>query len=180
MPPSAAPEWLRTGWIFEISATSAPASYASMAARIPAQPAPTTSTSCLASTADDAIGRPQAAASRQRARGDDPLACVRGELLEVLAEHPRELRRRAVVLPRIAPRRARVEEPRHDTGHRNGNLEAEHVVRPVLHAVEIAGQRRGQQRTRLDDRHPLTLAERSASPAGVDQPDRRAVTIEFL
>src|SRR5256885_12664901 len=50
MPPSAAPEWLRTGWILEISATSAPASCASMAARIPAQPAPTTSTSCLAST----------------------------------------------------------------------------------------------------------------------------------
>src|SRR5437764_44867 len=25
MPPSAAPEWLRTGWIFERSATSAPA-----------------------------------------------------------------------------------------------------------------------------------------------------------
>src|SRR5689334_3203001 len=50
MPPSAAPEWLRTGWIFEISATSAPASCASMAARMPAQPAPTTSTSCSAST----------------------------------------------------------------------------------------------------------------------------------
>src|SRR5262245_51635743 len=50
MPPSAAPEWLRTGWIFETIATSAPASYASIAARIPAQPAPTTTTSCTAST----------------------------------------------------------------------------------------------------------------------------------
>ena len=50
IPPSAAPEWLRTGWILEMSATSAPASCASMAARIPAQPAPTTSTSCFAST----------------------------------------------------------------------------------------------------------------------------------
>src|SRR5437763_1518523 len=27
MPPSAAPEWLRTGWIFESSATSAPATW---------------------------------------------------------------------------------------------------------------------------------------------------------
>src|SRR5256714_10825714 len=53
MPPSAAPEWLRTGWIFEISATSAPASCASMAARMPAQPAPTTSTSCSASTSQN-------------------------------------------------------------------------------------------------------------------------------
>ena len=51
IPPSAAPEWLRVGWIFEIIATSAPASNASMAARMPAQPAPTTSTSCFASTA---------------------------------------------------------------------------------------------------------------------------------
>src|SRR4051812_42051921 len=54
MPPSAAPEWLRTGWIFESSATSAPASCASMAARIPAQPAPTMRTSCLASTTQEA------------------------------------------------------------------------------------------------------------------------------
>src|ERR1700747_1690842 len=50
MPPSAAPECGRVGWIFEIIATSAPASKASIAARIPAQPAPTTSTSCFAIT----------------------------------------------------------------------------------------------------------------------------------
>ena len=50
IPPSAAPEWLRTGWIFEMSATSAPWSWASIAARMPAQPAPTIRTSCLAST----------------------------------------------------------------------------------------------------------------------------------
>src|SRR5919206_4709321 len=46
MPPSAAPEWLRVGCSFEIIATSAPASCAAMAARMPAQPAPTTRTSC--------------------------------------------------------------------------------------------------------------------------------------
>src|SRR5262249_16923335 len=45
MPPSAAPEWLRVGWSFETTATRAPASCASIAARMPAQPAPTTSTS---------------------------------------------------------------------------------------------------------------------------------------
>ena len=50
IPPSAAPEWLRTGWIFEMTATSAPTSNASIAARMPAQPAPTTSTSYFAST----------------------------------------------------------------------------------------------------------------------------------
>ena len=54
MPPSAAPEWLRVGWSFDTSATSTPASNASIAARIPAQPAPITSTSCEASTAFDA------------------------------------------------------------------------------------------------------------------------------
>ena len=63
IPPSAAPEWLRVGWIFDTSATSAPASCASMAARIPAQPAPTTSTSCFASTGADAIGSPKSAAA---------------------------------------------------------------------------------------------------------------------
>jgi site-specific recombinase XerD len=50
MPPSAAPECERVGWSFEIIATSAPASWASIAARMPAQPAPTTSTSCFAIT----------------------------------------------------------------------------------------------------------------------------------
>src|SRR5438128_2078752 len=54
MPPSAAPECERVGWIFEIIATSAPASKASIAARMPAQPAPTTSTSCFAITRTDA------------------------------------------------------------------------------------------------------------------------------
>src|SRR5512144_2856975 len=54
MPPSAAPEWLRVGWSFEITATSAPASCASIAARMPAQPAPTTRTSCFAITCGDA------------------------------------------------------------------------------------------------------------------------------
>ncbi len=41
-------EWLLVGCSFETTPTSAPASCASMAARIPAQPAPTRSTSCLA------------------------------------------------------------------------------------------------------------------------------------
>src|SRR5260221_13374068 len=50
MPPSAAPEWLRVGCSLEMPPTFAPASYASMAARMPAQPAPTTRTSCVAST----------------------------------------------------------------------------------------------------------------------------------
>ena len=46
MPPSAAPEWLRVGCSLETTATSAPYREASMAARIPATPAPTTTTSC--------------------------------------------------------------------------------------------------------------------------------------
>src|SRR3954468_24474132 len=58
MPPSAAPEWLRTGWIFESRATSAPASNASIAERMPAQPAPTMRTSCLASTTEEASESP--------------------------------------------------------------------------------------------------------------------------
>src|SRR3970282_2091122 len=45
MPPCAAPLWERTGWTFEITATSAPRARASSAARIPASPAPTTRTS---------------------------------------------------------------------------------------------------------------------------------------
>jgi hypothetical protein len=45
MPPSAEPECDRVGCSFETMATSAPRRLASMAARIPAHPAPTTTTS---------------------------------------------------------------------------------------------------------------------------------------
>src|SRR3954447_9694990 len=46
MPPSAEPEWERVGCSLETIATSAPARLASIAARMPARPAPTTTTSC--------------------------------------------------------------------------------------------------------------------------------------
>src|SRR3954454_11344217 len=72
MPPSAAPEWLRVGCSLEITATFAPASYASMAARIPAQPAPTTRTSWVASTRPEAIGTGRPAAALARGEFHDP------------------------------------------------------------------------------------------------------------
>src|SRR4051812_17624613 len=72
MPPSAAPEWLRVGWSLEMTATSAPASYASIAARIPAQPAPTIRTSWDASTRAEASGTTWAAAWSYRGGLDDP------------------------------------------------------------------------------------------------------------
>src|SRR5207244_7390094 len=87
IPPSAAPEWLRVGWIFETIATSAPASNASIAARMPARPAPITSTSCRASTS---LGRytngSQACRSRSRRSFErDP----RGESRQLLILRPR-------------------------------------------------------------------------------------------
>src|SRR5437762_11937327 len=139
MPPSAAPEWLRTGWILERSATSAPASKASIAARIPAQPAPTISTSCLASTCSDAIEWGLGAASlrveleARAGRGDVGPGLV-GELLEVVAEHSRELAGLAVVCIRVAPRRARIEEARVDGRHCRRHIEAEQLVLPELRA----------------------------------------------
>src|SRR4051812_49115527 len=72
MPPSAAPEWLRVGWSFEMTATSAPASYASIAARMPAQPAPTTRTSWVASTRAEASATAGVAAASGGNGLDDP------------------------------------------------------------------------------------------------------------
>src|SRR5688500_2935314 len=77
MPPSAAPEWLLTGWILEMTATSAPASKASMAARMPAHPAPTMRTSCFASTARDAT--PCASGVAAVENGSTPVRSGRGE-----------------------------------------------------------------------------------------------------
>src|SRR6187549_1563079 len=104
MPPSAAPEWLRTGWIFEMTATSAPMSNASIAARMPAQPAPTTTTSYFASTtwtlSDGASG---ALRLRDWPGGRDRFPGRLRELLEVLAEHRGELGRLPVVRVRVGP-----------------------------------------------------------------------------
>ena len=65
MPPSAAPEWLRVGCSLETTPTSAPYRVASMAARIPARPAPTTTTSCRTINASGNRGGPS---SRQRTK----------------------------------------------------------------------------------------------------------------
>src|SRR5579862_3812449 len=130
MPPSAAPEWLRVGWSFEMTATLAPASCASMAARIPAQPAPTTRTSWVASTWTDASGSagPVAAALVSRAGRADRGVDVAEPLREVLDEHVGELTCLDVVLLGVPPGRARVEKLLFDAVHLERNLEAEKVV----------------------------------------------------
>src|SRR5947208_10971386 len=106
MPPSAAPEWLRTGWILERSATSAPASCASIAARIPAQPAPTIRTSCWASTTTETtqtgpgpelLGRGQAQREKPK-RGPRDANDNRALTADVIGDRPRATR---------APRTAR-------------------------------------------------------------------------
>src|SRR5207248_3470991 len=181
MPPSAAPEWLRVGWIFETSATSAPASWASIAARIPAQPAPITTTSCFASTATEAIETRVAAAwLHVRARSGHLGARLGGELAEVVAEHGGQLARLPVVRLRLAPGRARVEERRVDARHLDRHLEPEELVGPGRDALERAGQCRVEQRPGRRDRHSPPLAERTPRPAGVHEPDRRAVPVELL
>src|SRR5262249_30145088 len=185
MPPSAAPEWLRTGWILERSATSAPASKASIAARMPAQPAPTISTSCLASTCSDAIGWRLGAASLRVlleawAGCDDLGPGLVRELLEVVAEHPRKLARLAVVSVRVTPRRARIEQPRVDGRHCRRHVEPEQLVLLELDPLELAGERRLKHGAGLGDRNPRALAERAAGPARVDEPDRRAMAVEPL
>src|SRR5437868_9413336 len=206
MPPSAAPEWLRVGCSFETTATSAPASWAAIAARMPAQPAPLTRTSwlpstekgryrkprrdgvssgtkpqhltawCLSPTAHRPPGLPGNHASRpatspgrctsrdrHRLSVSDPRAggCERRvggrELAEVLHEQLCELRRLEVVLLRVGPGRARIEQRGLHTGRLDRHLEAEDRIHAVLDVVERTGERRVQQRPCGGDRHPLAL-----------------------
>src|SRR5262249_24353768 len=141
IPPSAAPEWLRVGWSLEIIATSAPASKAAMAARMPAQPAATTRTSSSPITSSDATGSARVTAVQSGAgpgRGELRL----GELLEVRPEHPGQLARLGVVGGRIAPGRARVEQRRGDARDLDRHLEAEDLVGAELGGVEPPGERR--------------------------------------
>src|SRR4051812_37361936 len=60
------------------------------------------------------------------------------------------------------------------------HLEAEDGILAELDVAELARQHRAEECTRGLDRHPVALAERSAGPAGVDQPDRRVVPVELL
>src|SRR5207302_10151796 len=176
MPPSAAPECDRVGWIFEIIATSAPASNASMAARMPAQPAPTTRTSCSAITLPDATSTPPGDASDAWA-GLCKLGI--GERREVLAEHLRELSRLPVVGLRIAPGGTRIEQRRLDAGHCHRHVEAEDLVGAVLHVVEVARDAGVEQRAPGCDRHPCAFSERAAGPPGVHAPDRSAALVQL-
>src|ERR1700730_5417106 len=174
MPPSAAPEWLRVGCSFEIIATSAPASNAAMAARMPAQPAPTTRTSCSPITSSDATSSREGLTAEPRPGGRK----FRGvEALEVVPEHPGEFARLRVVYGRIAPGRTRIQERRHDSRDRYRHFEAEDIVDAEGRIRELAGKRCAQHRPRCSDRHALALAERPAGPAGVDEPDDCAVLI---
>src|SRR3979490_1994308 len=154
MPPSAAPEWLRVGCSFEIIATSAPASKAAMAARMPAQPAPTTRTRCSPTTSADATSSREGLASEPRP-GGRKLRSV--EALEVVPEHPGEFARLRVVHGWIAPGRTRIAERRHDPWDRHGHLEAEDVVDAEPRVREFAGERCAQHRPRGGDRHALTV-----------------------
>src|SRR5437867_3224511 len=132
----------------------APASNASIAARMPAQPAPSTSTSwALSTTTEPTETLPL------RARGNDLLAGIR-KLLEVLPEHRGELARLAVVGSRVAPGRARVEQRPLHAGYRDRHLEAERLVDAVVDVVEPPGERRVQERARRLDRHPVPGADR--------------------
>src|SRR5581483_8509933 len=73
---------------------------------------------------------PDASSSDARASRDDGRARRGRELLEVVAEHPRELAGLAVVRGGVAPGRARVEERVVDPGHAHRHLEAEERVGP--------------------------------------------------
>src|SRR6266566_6828699 len=143
MPPSAAPECDRVGWIFEIIATFAPASKASMAARMPAQPAPTTRTSCSPITPSDATSTlPGPASEAWSGLGELRI----GEPLEVLAEHLSELARFPVIRLRIAPGGTRIEQRRLDAGHRHRHVEAKDLVGAELNVVELARKNGVEQR----------------------------------
>src|SRR5947208_12166197 len=177
MPPSAAPECERVGCSFEIIATSAPASKASMAARMPAQPAPTTRTSCSPITPSDATSTlPGPASEAWSGLGELRI----GEPLEVLAEHLSELARLPVVRLRIAPGRPRVEQRRLDARHRDRHVEAEDLVGAELHLVELARESGVEQCARRRDGHPPPLSDRAAGPARVHEPHVRAVLVELL
>src|SRR5262245_52503373 len=184
MPPSAAPECERVGCSLGTIATSAPASCASMAARMPAHPAPTTSTSCSPITVESRYPNPRRWCGGKRLEtraGGGQLRRLRAELrLEVVPEHRSELAGFPVVLRSLAPRRARIEQPRLDAGHRQRHLEPEEVVDPVPDARELPRERSLQKGARRRDGHPLADAERTAGPAGVDEPDSRAVAVELL
>src|SRR5689334_11262293 len=85
-----------------MTATSAPASYASIAARIPAQPAPTTRTSWVASTRAEASGTAWAAAASAGNSLEDPQRAVEAvaplcafDLREARAHEPPAVERRA-------------------------------------------------------------------------------------
>src|SRR5688500_6150112 len=145
---------------------------------MPAKPAPTMRTSCWASTRLRRYPMPGPAALDARA-GLGDLAVRVAELGEVLQELRRELVGLGVVRLLIPPGGAGVEEARVDARHLAGDLEAEDRILAISDVVELAGDGGVEKRSRRGDRHPVALAERTARPAGVHEPDRRVVVFEL-
>ena len=146
---------------------------------MPAQPAPTTRTSCSPITSSDATSSRAGPASEAAAR--PPRAPGRSKLLEVLPEH---LARARAPSRRSAPGRSRSSAGRGASASTPGiasrHLEAEDLVDAELAPSSSPESAALQQGARRRDRHPLALAERAAGPAGVDEPDDRAVLVELL
>src|SRR5258708_37528905 len=92
------------------------------------------------------------------------------ELREILDEQIDELCRRAVVLSRIGPGAARVEDRRVDARHFDRHVETEVRVFAEPGVLQRAVERSLEQSTRFLDRHALAGAVLAAGPAGVDQP----------
>ena len=189
MPPSAAPEWLRVGCSLETMATSAPASNASIAARMPAQPAPTTSTSCLTliPTTLSMDAQPESAcrcaeASGARARRRRPPGPTSSA--NAARSSSRNIPASSCAFASYADGSRHVERGSRSAcstpGHLDRHLEAEDLVDPVVDAVEPARERRVEERARRRDRHALALAVRPPVQPVLTSQTVAAVPLELL
>src|SRR5438552_7532806 len=102
------------------------------------------------------------------------------ELLEVLAEEPRQVPRLLVVGRLVRPGLTRDQYRTRHSGSVGRDLEPEDWILDVAGLVELAVQRGVEERARVLDRHAPADAVRTAGEPGIHQPDAGAVLGDVL
>src|SRR5437867_2574569 len=97
------------------------------------------------------------------------------ELAEVLLEPLRQLAGPLVVEGRVSPGPAGLQELRGDLGAFDRHVEAEEGVRAEADALQPAGEGGAQHGSRLGQGEAASRAVGAPRPAGIDQPDLRAM-----
>src|SRR5918911_2660102 len=111
------------------------------------------------------------------------LACVRAllaEVAEVVVEHAAQTCSGLVVVTRVRPRRARVQDLGRHIRHMVRDVQSEDRIAVRGDVTQFALHDRAHYRARMRDRDPVADAVAATNPTSVEHPDLRVMALDAL